>query len=402
MKILIANVGSSTLKCQLLEMPSETLLARAKVERIGEEKAPAEWTDKDGKEHQQDLTVTDYTSSIRFVLDQLTDPKNGTLTSLSDLGAVGFKPVIAKGFTGCQYMNDEVLAAMEYSGQYHAPLHNDACITAVNSFKSILPKTPLLGLFETAFFQEWPEYAMQYGIPWDWTEKYDIRRRMGHGASHRYVNRRVAELLGKKPEDFNSVQFHLGGSSSLTAVRKGVTIDGTAGFTMQVGVPQSVRNGDLDGFMVTFLADKEKKSHKEIINRLMNEGGLSGISGMGFDMRDLQEAAEKGHERAKLAVDTYVYQLRKYLGSFLLVMGQTDVITFAGGTGEASEYIRERVLENTEFFGIKLDKEKNKACFKKEGKISRDDSRVEIWVVPTNEEIVVARECVKLLEKEKS
>jgi acetate kinase len=224
---------------------------------------------------------------------------------------------------------------------------------------------------------------------------------MGHGASHYYVSRRIAQILGKKPEDFNSLQLHLGGSSSLVAIRAGKTVDGTASSTMQAGVPQSVRSSDMDGFLIAYLWSKGEGTPKQIVDRMMTDAGIAAISGMGFDMRDLQNAAEKGHQRAQLAIDTYVHNIRKYLGAMLVVLGHTDVITVAAGTGESSSYIRKRVFENLAELGIVLDDARNEAAIKKEALISSDSSKIPIWVVPTNEEIVVARECAKLLTEGK-
>jgi acetate kinase len=397
MKILVANVGSSSLKCQLLEMPAETVAARALVERVGTEKAAAQWTDRFGKTHRAETPLEDAPAAIRFMMQKLTDPADGALRNLADLDAVGFKPVCATGYTGCQCLDDKVLVALQEQSEYICPLHNEACIHAVKSFRQVLPNTPMLGLFETFFYQDWPEYARIYAIPWDWTEKYNVRRSMGHGASHFYVNRRIAQILNKKPEDFNAVQLHLGGSSSLTAVRGGKTIDGTGGFTMQTGVPQSVRSSDLDGYLIAYLHAKGEGTPKQIVDRMMSDAGLAGISGMGFDMRDLQEAAQKGHRRAQLAIDTYVYHIRKYLGGMMLILGKVDVVTVAAGTGESSPYIRRRIFENLAEFGILLDDARNDACVKKEAPISAADSKIPVWVVPTNEELIVARECARLL-----
>ena len=399
MKILIANVGSSSLKCQLLEMPAETVLTKVLVERVGSDNAAAQWIDRTGKTHKIETPLKDCVAAIRFVLGKLTDPASGVLDGLNALDAVGFKPVCAEGYTGCQYLDDKVLDAMKEHSEYICPMHNEACINAVNSFRQVLPNTPMVGLFETFFYQGWPEYARIYAIPWDWTEKYNVRRSMGHGASHFYVNRRIAQILGKKPEDFNAVQLHLGGSSSLVAVRAGKTVDGTAGSSMQTGLPQSVRSSDMDGFLIAYLWSKGEGTPKEIVDRMMTDAGLAGISGMGFDMRDLQKASEKGHQRARLAIDTYVYHIRKYLGSMAFVLGHVDVVTVTAGTGESSPYIRKRVFENLGEFGILLDDARNEATVKKEAKISSDASQIPVWVVPTNEEIVVARECAKLLEQ---
>jgi len=398
MKMLVVNVGSSSFKCQLLEMPAEKVLAKATVGRIGSDQARAQWTERSGGTNSITKPLPDALAAIELVMSKLTDAATGVLQDLDEVDAVAFKPLCAKGgITGCQYMDDRVLDAMAAFSEYIAPMHNEAVINAVRVFRRLLPGKPLVGLFETFFFQGWPEYARIYAIPWDWTQKYDVRRSMGHGASHYYVNRRVAELLGKRPEDFNAVQLHLGGSSSLTAVKQGKTIDGTAGFTMQTGVPMSVRSSDMDGFLIAYLWAQGEGTPKDIVDRMMTEAGLAGISGMGFDMRDLQAAAEKGHERARLAIDTYVYQVRKYLGSLMLVLGHVDVVTMTAGTGESSPYIRRRILEDTEEFGIILDDERNEKCIKQEGRISRDDSKVAVWVVPTNEEIIVARKCAEFL-----
>jgi acetate kinase len=402
MKILVANVGSSSLKCQLFEMPAETALARAHVERVGSQNAAVQWTDRSGKLQKAETPLPDGVAAIRFVLGKLTDPGSGALKDLAELDAVCFKPVCAKGYTGAQYLENDVLDGLAEYGEYICPMHNEACINAVNSFRQVLPNTPMLGLFETFFFQDWPEYARIYPIPWDWTQKYDVRRSMGHGASHYYVNRRIAQILGKRPEDFNALQLHLGGSSSLSAVRKGKTIDGTASSTMQAGVPQSVRSSDMDGFLIAYLWSKGEGTPKEIVDRMMKDAGIAAISGMGFDMRDLQQAAERGHERAQLAIDTYVYNIRKYLGALMVVLGHVDVITLAGGTGESSAYVRKRVFENLAEFGIVLDDAKNEACIKTEAIISSDSSKIAVWVVPTNEELVVGRECAKLLAQQKA
>lgn len=399
MKLLIANVGSSSLKCQLFEMPSEKVLAKAYVERVGSEIASVRWIDRGGKCEVETMALPDVTSAIRAVLEKLTDKNTGTLQSVSQIDAVGFKPVCAKGFTGCQYMEEDVLAAMAELSEYICPMHNELCIAAVRSFRKVLPRTPMMGLFETFFFQDWPEYARIYAIPWDWTEKYNVRRYMGHGASHYYVNNRIAEILKKNTKDFNVVQLHLGGSSSVVAIKSGKTVDGTAGFTMQCGVPMSVRSSDMDGFLIPYLWSRGEGTPKQIVDRMMNEGGLAGISGIGFDMRDLCEAAKIGHQRARLAIDTYVYQVKKYLGSMMLVLGHTDVVTVAAGTGEASPYIRQQIFAGLEEFGIRIDADRNVRCIKTESMISTSDSKIAVWVVPTNEEIVVARECVKLLNR---
>lgn len=397
MKILIANPGSSSMKCQLLEMPSEKELARIRVERVGEMEAPVEWTDRNGVAHQAVIPIPDRETAIRFVLEKLTDPENGALTDLAEVSAVGFKTVYANGITGCQYLGDDVVAAMADYNEVVAPLHNPVYIHAIESFRAVLPDTPMVGLFENSFFDKLPDYATVYPIPWDWTVKYGIRKHLFHGASHRYVSGRIPELLGRSAEGLRLITCHLGGSSTVMAYRDGVCIDGTGGFSLQYGVPLSVRASDMDAFLIPFLVARGEGTLDEVVDRMLNEAGLAAISGVSFDFRDLEAAAAKGHERAKLAIDTYVHAVRKAIGGFIAELGGVDAITFAGGTGEAGADMRKMILGGLEELGIVIDDARNAANVRKEGEISADSSRVKVWVVPTNEEVVVAREVFKLV-----
>ena len=399
MKLLIANAGSSSLKCQLLDMPAEDVLAEFKVERVGNEHAPVQWSERGGQTRQASINVPDYVSAIRFVLDRLLDSETGALESLSDLDGVGFKPVYAKNISGCRYMDDCVLNAMQEYSSILAPLHNPIYIRAVKDFRTLLPDTPMIGLFEDAFFDRMPDYATVYPIPWDWTQKYNIRKHGFHGASHRYVSDRIADLTGRKREELNVIACHLGGSSSLAAVKGGTAIDCSFGFSTQTGLPQSARSSDMDPFIIPFLVTRGEGTVEYIAERMMKEAGISAISGVGFDMRDLEKAVADGNQRARLAIDTYAYHIKKYLGGYMAVLGHTDVVTVAGGTGERSPHIRSLAFSGLEELGIVLDEEKNKSCVGSECRISADDSRIELWVVPTNEELVVARECYKLLSK---
>lgn len=397
MKMLVANVGSSSFKTKLLDMPSENCLARAKVERIGESNATVEWTERDGTTKKVETPLSGYRDAITFVLSRLTDPETGSLESLDALDAVAFKPVYAKDITGVQIMDGRVLDAMAEYNSVVAPLHNPAYIEAISDFTAALPGKPMVGLFEDFFFDELPDYATVYPIPWDWMQKYGIKRRLFHSASHYFVVNRVAELMGTEPSKLNLITCHLGGSSSIQCIRQGVGVDGCGGFTLQNGVPMSVRPGDLDPFLVAFLVTRGEGTVDEVIKRMMTEGGLSAISGIGFDMRDLIKAADEGHERAKLAIDTYVHACRRYVGSWLAVLGHTDAITLAGGTGESNPYIRKLLLQGLEELGIIIDDERNADCIGREGMISTDDSRIKVWVIPTDEEIVVARKCFEFL-----
>jgi acetate kinase len=397
MKILIANPGSSSMKCQLLEMPSERQLGRVRIERIGHGAAPTEWAGRDGISRQADVPIPNREAAIQYILDKLTDPETGAIDSLDEVAAVGFKTVYANGFTGCQYLDDEVVAAMADYNHVVAPLHNPAYIQAIESFKQILPDTPMVGLFENWIFDKLPDYATVYPIPWDWTVKYKIRKHMFHGSSHGYVSGRIPELMGRDQKDLRVITCHLGGSSTIMAFKGGICIDGTGGFTLQCGVPFSVRASDMDAFLIPFLVTRGEGTVDQVVDRMMTEAGLSGISGMGFDFRDLLDAAAKGHERAQLAIDTYVHACRKQIGAFMVELGGVDVITMAGGTGEAGVQVRKLILEGLEEFGIVLDDARNEATIREEGEITAHGSRVKVWVVPTNEELVVAREVHKLV-----
>jgi acetate kinase len=392
MKILIANVGSSSLKCQLLDMPSETVAARAHVERVGSDKAPVRWTDRTGKEHNVETPLPDIVSAIRFVLSKLTDETDGVMKNLKELDAVGFKASHAKGYTGTQFLTEDVLDGLYEYRNYICPLHNELYIDSVRSFQQVLPDTPMIAHFEDFFSQGWPEHAKIFGVPYEWTEKHNLRRRMGHGSSHFFVNRRIAQVLGKRHEEINTVQFHLGGSSSVCAVQRGESVYGTSGFS---------GGGDIDGYMVTYLSANGEGTADEIIDRLSRTRPLDAISGIGFDMRDLEEAAEKGHRRAQLAIDWYIFNFRRQLGHLCFLLGKVDAITITAGTGESSPYVRRRLFENLGEYGIVLDDARNESVIKREGLISSDTSKIPIWVVPTNEEIVVARQCANLLEQSK-
>ena len=393
MKILVANIGSSSLKCQLIDMPSEKVLMRVRVERVGEKMSPVAWTGRDGQAGTGEVPLRDHPAAIQFVLDKLQDRQVGVLTSTSELDAVGFKPVCANAVTGCRYMDEDVLQAMmnDYFGTV-LPLHTRAYVNAVRDFRKLLPGTPLVGQFETTFFQHMPDYAAVIPMPWEWAQKYTIFRQVGHGASHRYVNERVAALMGVTPQKINTVQCHLGGSSTVAGVKAGVGFD-------NFPPPPSGRSTETCDFLVAFLVGRGEGTVEQVAETLATQGGLSGISGMGFDFRDLQEAARNGHERARLAIESYVYHCRRYLGGYFTVLGHIDAITMAGGTGEHSPYIRKRVLEGLEELGILLDEEKNETANGTETRISRDDSRIQVWVIPTNEEIIISREVYKLLSQ---
>ena len=388
MKILVCNVGSTSLKFKLYEMPEKKVYATAKVERVGSEtEAIYSFTnvatgEKIEKDH---LAVPKYADGIALFLGDLLDKKQNILSDIKEISAVGFKTVLAKGHHGVFELNDEVLQAMN-DYLFIAPAHNRPYLDAIGEFKAMLPDALLVGSFETAFHMTIPMERRLYAVPYEWYEKYGIQRFGFHGHSHEYTARHLPELTGKT--SFKAVSCHLGGSSSLCAIKDGKSVDCSFGFTPQTGLPHAARVGDIDAYVVPFLMN-EGLTMDEITTGFAKNGGLLGISGVDSDLRFIEEAANDGNERAKLAMDMLVASIVKYIGSFYAEMGGLDYITFAGGIGENSKSIRRMVCEKLACFGVTLDESKNNSV-KGECEISAADSAVKIFVVATDEEQMVA------------
>lgn len=388
MKILVCNVGSTSLKFKLYEMPEKKVYATAKVERVGSEtEAIYSFTniatgEKIEKDH---LCVPKYADGIALFLSDLLDAKQNILNDIKEISAVGFKTVLAKGYHGVFELDEKVLGAMN-DYLFIAPAHNRPYLDAIGEFKAMLPDALLVGSFETAFHMTIPMERRLYAVPYEWYEQYGIQRFGFHGHSHEYTARHLPELTGKT--EFKAVSCHLGGSSSLCAIKDGKSVDCSFGFTPQTGLPHAARVGDIDAYVVPFLMN-EGLSMDEITTGFAKQGGLLGISGVDSDLRFIEEAANGGNERAKLAMDMLVASIVKYIGSFYAEMGGLDYITFAGGIGENSKSIRRMVCEKLACFGVKLDENKNNAV-KGECEISAADSAVKIFVVATDEEQMVA------------
>ena len=378
MKILVPNIGSTSFKYRLIDMDNETSLADGRIERIG----------------QAGGDCPDYQTAIGRCLDSLVGTGK-PLASLGDLAAVGFKAVHARGLTGAVLVTPEVVAAMEEYA-FLLPAHNPPYVAAMRAFAAAAPLVPAVALFETAFFTDMPEAAYTYAVPWAWREEEGIRRFGFHGASHRWASDEARRLLGRN--DINHISCHLGGSSSVAAIRNGRAVDTSFGMTPQSGIPQNNRVGDIDAFAVLYLMKKHALSPDGMARKLAGESGLAGVSGLSGDVRDLEAAAAGGNRRARIALESYVYAVRRHLGAFLLELGSVDVITFSGGIGEHSAWIRERVLQGLENFGIVLDVRRNAEAVQG-AKISADASKTDIRVVGTNEEIVVARAAAELVDK---
>ena len=392
MKILVVNIGSTSFKYRLYDMPAETLLARGGVERIGEESSRS-YVILDGEAVERIAPVPDHGSALAACLEQLTGDQ-GCLTSADEIAAIGFKAVHAGDVSGAPIVNDEVLAAMDRYAIV-APAHNPPYIRAMRQLRERFPQLPLVAALETGFHRTTPEAYRTYAIPHAWTETLGIRRYGFHGASHRYIGQRIAELTGRN--DLRIVSCHLGGSSSLCAIKDGKSMGATMGMSPQSGLPNNNRAGDFDLFALPLLMRETGLDLDAILEQLATDGGLKGMSGVGADLRDVENAADAGNQRAKRAIDVLVGSIRDYLGAFMVRLGGLDVIAFTGGIGENSSRIRKAVCDGLEEFGISLDDGKNETA-RNEAVLSRDDSRVTIWTLPTNEEIVVARQTVEAIE----
>jgi acetate kinase len=340
--------------------------------------------------------VPDHAAAVRRCLAQLTDPQAGCLKDAGEVAAIGFKAVHGGRVSGVQRVTPAVLEAMEEMALV-APAHNPPYITAMRLLREKLPEIPLIAAFETGFHQTIPDRLKYYAVPYEWAERYQLKRWGFHGASHRYIAGRTAELLGR--DDLRVISCHLGGSSSLCAIRDGQSIATSMGMSPQSGLPQNNRTGDFDAYALPHLIERSGKSLEEILSEMASQGGLHGLSGVGGDMRDVEQAAAQGNERAKLALDVYVSAVRHYLGAYLVELGGADAICFTGGIGENGVATRAAVCANLEELGIKLDPQLNAAA-RGEARVSADDSAVQIWVVPTNEELIVARQSKAVLESE--
>ncbi len=396
MKVLVANIGSTSFKYRLYEMDGEIQLAKGRIERIGEASSPVE-VEVNGQKFAKELPVPNHGEAVRQCLIQLTSPEVGCLKAPSEVSAIGFKAVHGGRVTGVQIVTDEVLEAMQEMVDI-APAHNPPYIAAMKQLREILPEVPLVAAFETGFHADIPEANRTYAVPDEWIEKYQIRRFGFHGASHRYISVRTAELLGRN--DLRIISCHLGGSSSICAIKDGKSRASSMGGSPQGGLPQNNRVGDFDPYLLPHLMKRTGKSCEEILAILGKQGGLLGMSGgVGTDMRDILAAVEAGNPKAKRALDVYVYDIRRYLGAYLVELGGADVIVFTGGIGENQWRVREMVCRNLSGFGIILDPAKNEACRAEEMCISTDSSKVKVWVIPTNEEIIVARQTVAAITK---
>ncbi|QTX32924.1 acetate kinase [Aminithiophilus ramosus] len=396
MKVLVLNCGSSSLKYQLFDMTDESVLAKGLVERIGIDGARIKHVKTDRDPVVTDVPIPNHKKAIQLVLDRLLDPSCGVISSLDELAAAGHRVVHGGDrFATSVRIDSQVLKGIEEVVPL-APLHNPANLTGIKAMVEVLPQLPQVAVFDTAFHQTMPPRAFVYGIPYHYYSENRIRRYGFHGTSHYFVAYRAAEMLGRPVESLKIVTCHLGNGSSITAVDGGRSVDTTLGFGTVPGVLMGTRCGDVDPLVVLSVMEAEGMDTKAMSHVLHKESGVFGISGVSSDLRDVEEAAAKGNERAQLALDMLVYHIRKYIGAYAAAMGGLDAIVFTAGIGENGVDIRDAVCRDLEFLGARFAPEKNKVRGK-EQIISADDSRVAIMVIPTNEELVIARDTVKLV-----
>ncbi len=394
MKILVANLGSTSFKYQLLDMDGEQQLARGGIERIGSPQSRCRLT-LGGRTMEKTLCVPDHGEAVRQCLAQLTDPATGCLRDASEVSAIGFKAVLGGRVDGVQRVTPEVLAAMEEAADI-APAHNPPYIKAMRELQERFPAIPLVAAFETDFHRTIPDRNRYYAVPSEWAEQGLVRRWGYHGASHRYIATRTAELLGRR--DLRIISCHLGGSSSVCAIRDGKSVANSFGMSAQTGLPHNNRVGDFDPFALPVVMKLTGQSLDEVLGMLASKSGLLGLSGTSGDVRDLYAAADRGDVRARLALDVFASSVRHYLGAYLVELGGADAIVFTGGIGENQPRFRAAVLEHLEELGIVLDAGANGQA-RGEARLHAPASRVQIWVVPTNEELIVARLAKQLLER---
>ena len=398
MKILVLNCGSSSIKYKLFEMENKEVLAQGGIEKIGLPGSFLKLTLPNGEKKILEKDIPEHTVGVEFIFQTLTSAEYGALKSLDELDAVGHRMVHGgERFSQSVILNKEVLDAFTACNDL-APLHNPANLKGVNAVSALLPNIPQVGVFDTAFHQTMPAHAYMYAVPYELYEKYGVRRYGFHGTSHRYVSQRVCEYLNMPVEGSRIITCHVGNGGSISAVKDGKCIDTTMGLTPLEGLMMGTRSGDIDGGAVTFIMEKEGLDATGISNLLNKKSGLAGISCISSDMREVTSAAKEGNERAQLALDMYLYRIKKYIGAYAAAMGGVDVILFTGGVGENQTDCREIACSGLEYMGVKIDHDVNNATRGEEAIISAADSKVKVVVIPTDEEMMIASDTMALLK----
>lgn len=396
MKILIINCGSSSLKYKLIDMANEKDIIEGIVERIGLDQSRLVPKNELREKYILEKEIKDHKEAIDIVLNTLVDPKVGVIKSIDEITAVGHRVVHGgERYSSSIIINEEVIKYLEECSKL-APLHNPANIIGIRACQSLMPNKEMVAVFDTAFHGTLPEKAYIYAIDYALYKDYKIRKYGFHGTSHKYVSHKVAEAMGKDIKDLKIITCHLGNGASISAIKGGQCIDTTMGFTPLAGIPMGTRSGNIDPSIIPFLVEECGYTIEEVSESLNKKSGVLGISGVSSDFRDIEDAASKGDKRAQLALDIFHYRIRAEIGSFIVNMGGVDVIVFTAGVGENSPETREECLKDLEFLGLTLDREKNKVRGKLK-EISQADSKIKAYVVPTNEELMIAKETVELI-----
>lgn len=402
MKILVVNCGSSSLKFQLINMENEEVLAKGKCDRIGASEgeigSPFIEYKGNGSKVKEELPLPDHVAAFRAVVRYLTDENMGAVKDLSEISAIGHRVVNAGPFfKESTIVTEEVLERFKTKSIPYAPLHNPAALQGINACFETMEGIPQVLVFDTTFHQTMPERAYMYGVPYDWYEKYGIRRYGAHGMSHQFVTEEAARLLGKDINELNMISCHLGNGSSITAVKNGKCVDTSMGFTPLEGLVMGTRSGDIDPAVLEFVMERENMDIHEMLNTLNKKSGLLALSGKTGDIRDLRILRDQGDERAAMALNVLAYRVRKYIGAYMAVLGHVDCITFEGGIGEHNPDVVKACIEGLEEFGIKYDSSHiDDEMY--EGVVSTEDSKVKMFVIATNEEIIIAKEALRLVK----
>ena len=398
MNVLVVNCGSSSLKYQLIDSDSEAVLAKGLCERIGID-GSLTYQPAGGEKVKFDKAMPTHTDAIQFVIDALTDAETGVVKSLDEIGAVGHRVVHGgEKFASSVVITDEVKKAVEECNDL-APLHNPANLIGVAACEKLMPGTPMVAVFDTAFHQTMPEKAYMYGLPYEYYEKYKVRRYGFHGTSHSFVSKRAAEVMGKSYDEVKTIVCHLGNGSSVSAVLNGKCVDTSMGLTPLEGLVMGTRSGDIDPAIMEFIAKKENLDIEGVMEVLNKKSGVFGLSGgLSSDFRDLTDAMNAGDKKAKIAMDVFSYRVAKYIGSYAAAMNGVDDIVFTAGIGENDDYVREEVCKYLGYLGVDFDSEVNKGLRGKEAELTKEGSKVKVFVIPTNEELAIARETLALVK----
>ncbi len=396
MKVLVANLGSTSFKYRLFDLSNEAQLAKGGIDRIGQPDALSKCSMQiRSYKAETQQSVPNHAAAVGICLDQLTDVEHGCLKSVNEVGGIGFKAVFAGDLSGVRIVDEKLLQKMEALSDI-APAHNPPYVRAMRQLQQAFPQIPLVAALETGFHETIPFEHRAYAVPYEWYTDFEIRRWGFHGASHRFIAGRIAEILGRN--DLKVISCHLGGSASICAIRNGESFAASMGMSPQGGLPNNNRVGDFDAYAIPVIMKRTGLTFEQVLTEMSSKGGLLGISGLSGDCRDLEEASAQGHDRAEKALKLFEASIRSYVGSYMALLGGADVIVFTGGIGENSERIRANVCRDMEWAGVELCSTKNQGL-KGEACLSKDSSKVQVWTVPTNEELVVARQTAEALRK---